>query len=278
MSKGTKNKAVDTANETVNTVVEKTVDVNAGTDGTNGTESTEDGDTDSQTDGTGNAVSNEKPAEKSVEGNAGAIKATKKQPPLKNGKRSGAKGGRTSGGKATYNFAEASYSDVTNFVRHIVNGAWVPVYNGHPAKAVDANEKVYSSLEDAIKGGAIEFGYRTDIEHVISYKQNIQLVKAGCTNFTSLYKPGVYGKDGKVITEPVQSYHCFLTASSMEDIQKAKQYMAAYDAANPNQKSMITKWLPEPYLLTFPPAPATLGVAAPAPVAPVVIEGETAVV
>lgn len=197
------------------------------------------------------------------------IKATKKQPPLKNGKRGGGSRGARTGGKPTYNFAEAAYGDITGFLRHILNGCYVPVFNGHPGKAVDPSMPVYKTLEEAAKANAVEFGYRSDLPHFIGYKQNIQLAKAGCTQFTSLYKPGVYAADGAVITEPVQSYHSFLTATSLEDVAKAKQHLADYEALpwNANQKSMVSKWLDAPYALTFPAPAATLGAAPAAPAA-----------
>lgn len=197
------------------------------------------------------------------------IKATKKQPPLKNGKRGGGARGARTGGKPTYNFAEAAYGDITGFLRHILNGCYVPVFNGHPGKAVDPSMPVYKTLEEAAKANAVEFGYRSDLPHFIGYKQNIQLAKAGCTQFTSLYKPGVYAADGAVITEPVQSYHSFLTATSLEDVAKAKQHLADYEALpwNANQKSMVSKWLDAPYALTFPAPAATLGAAPAAPAA-----------
>jgi hypothetical protein len=197
------------------------------------------------------------------------IKATKKQPPLKNGKRGGGARGARTGGKPTYNFAEAAYGDITGFLRHILSGCYVPVFNGHPGKEVDPSMPVYKTLEEAAKANAVEFGYRSDLPHFIGYKQNIQLAKAGCTQFTSLYKPGVYAADGAVITEPVQSYHSFLTATSLEDVAKAKQHLADYEALpwNANQKSMVSKWLDAPYALTFPAPAATLGAATAAPAA-----------
>jgi len=194
---------------------------------------------------------------------ASNIKATKKQPPLKNGARAGRGGGaRIGGGRPTYNFAEAAYGDVTGFLRHILNGSYVPVYNGYPGypEQLDAAGKPmpkYASLEEAAKANAVIFGYRTDLPHFIGYKQNIQLKKAGVTQLTSL---------------PDQSYHCFLTATSLEDIAKAKANLAAYEAMpwNAGNKSMVSKWLAEPYNLTFPAAPALLGATAPA------AEGEAA--
>lgn len=185
-----------------------------------------------------------------------AIKATKKQPPLKTGKRGGGAGSRISGGRPTYNFAEAAYGDVTGFLRHILNGCYVPVYNGYPGYPEQFDLPKYASLEAAAKANAVIFGYREDLTHFIGYKQNNQLQKLGVTQLTSV---------------PDQKYHCFLTASSMEDIAKAKENLAAYEAMlwNAGNKSMVSKWLAEPYNLTIPSAPALLGSApAAAPAAP----------
>ncbi len=237
-------------------------DANAGTEGT-GTEG-------SGTDAKGTEGAGTQAAAPAA---TGTIKATKKQPPLKNGARAGRGGGtRIGGGKPTYNFAEAAYGDVTGFLRHIANGCYVPVFNGYPGypEQFDAAGKPlpkYATLDEAAKANAVIFGYRTDLPHFIGYKQNIQLKKAGVTQLTSL---------------PDQSYHCFLTATSLEDIAKAKANIAAYEAMpwNANSKSMVSKWLAEPYNLTFPAAPALLGTvaapAAPAADATAKVEGETA--
>ena len=231
--------------------------------GTEGTEAT-------GTEGTEGADS--QPAAPAATAPASNIKATKKQPPLKNGARAGRGGGaRIGGGRPTYNFAEAAYGDVTGFLRHILNGSYVPVYNGYPGypEQFDAAGKPmpkYASLEEAAKANAVIFGYRTDLPHFIGYKQNIQLKKAGVTQLTSL---------------PDQSYHCFLTATSLEDIAKAKANLAAYEAMpwNAGNKSMVSKWLAEPFNLTFPAAPALLGATAPAAEGEAAkTEGETAAV
>jgi len=267
---------------TANTGANVETNVNEGTDagtegeGAEGTQSGAEG-TQSGTEGEGTegegteGTQSGEGADKAPETAApvATIKATKKQPPLKNGKRGGGSRGARTGGKPTYNFAEAAYGDITGFLRHILNGCYVPVFNGHPGKAVDPSMPVYKTLEEAAKANAVEFGYRSDLPHFIGYKQNIQLAKAGCTQFTSLYKPGVYAADGAVITEPVQSYHSFLTATSLEDVAKAKQHLADYEALpwNANQKSMVSKWLDAPYALTFPAPAATLGAAPAAPAA-----------
>jgi hypothetical protein len=267
-------------------------DANAGTEGTGtegtGTEGT--GTEGTGTEGTGTEGTGTEGTGTDAKGTEGAgtqpaapaatgtIKATKKQPPLKNGARAGRGGGtRIGGGKPTYNFAEAAYGDVTGFLRHIANGCYVPVFNGYPGypEQFDAAGKPlpkYATLEEAAKANAVIFGYRTDLPHFIGYKQNTQLEKAGVTQLTSL---------------PEQKYHCFLTATSLEDIAKAKANIAAYEAMpwNANSKSMVSKWLAEPYNLTFPAAPALLGTVA-APAAPAAdataadatakVEGETA--
>lgn len=228
----------------------------SGTEGAEGTQSGAEGNDGAQS-GTEGAGSQPAAPAANTTAPASNIKATKKQPPLKNGARAGRGGGaRIGGGRPTYNFAEAAYGDVTGFLRHILNGCYVPVYNGYPGypEQFDAAGKPlpkYDSLEAAAKANAVIFGYRTDLPHFIGYKQNIQLKKAGVTQLTSL---------------PDQSYHCFLTATSLEDIAKAKENLAAYEALpwNASGKSMVSKWLAEPFNLTFPAAPALLGGAAPA--------------
>ena len=259
------NGAAETTTATTGANVENTN--NEGTEaGTEGTEAGTEGTEATGTEGTeATGTEGTEGADKGTEGAGSqpaapapaAIKATKKQPPLKTGKRGGGAGSRISGGRPTYNFAEAAYGDVTGFLRHILNGCYVPVYNGYPGypEQFDAAGKAlpnYASLEAAAKANAVIFGYREDLPHFIGYKQNNQLQKLGVTQLTSV---------------PDQKYHCFLTASSMEDIAKAKENLAAYEAMpwNAGNKSMVSKWLAEPYNLTIPAAPALLGSAPAAP-------------
>lgn len=153
-------------------------------------------------------------------------KKAAKMPPLKQGKRAGI--ARTRGTSQTYNFAEAAYGDIDKFVKHIVNGCYVPLFNGCQHQPVDESQPVFKTAEEAFAAGAaIEFG-ALEGTHFIGYVQN--------RKFDELGKPELK------TSKPNQKYHSFLTAASVEDVAKAKANYDAFMAMpwNAGVKEMVT--------------------------------------
>lgn len=156
------------------------------------------------------------------------FKVNSKQP-----KGNGKKGGR---GKTDmsklFKFAEASYGHVNDYLKHILNGAYVPGFYGMPGvpMPVDAEGKeiavpTYKTLEEAAAAKAVLFLNNPEVkDHFITYKQNRNLPENSKTS------------------KPSQEYHCYLTATSADDVKKAIAHLTAFEAMpwNAGMKGMVS--------------------------------------
>jgi hypothetical protein len=199
------------------------------------------------------------------------FKLGKKQLPT--GKRGGGKRGSKYTSGTLLKFAEAPYGNIGEHLRHVLNGLAMIMFphtsdffadhNGvQTEQPVPEGITTYATLAEAVAARAVMFAY-AEGEHYIGYAQNNKL------------------PDGCKTSKPEQAYHCFLTASSAEDIKKAVANLEAFNAIpgaalfnvgknlvflTDNEGNIVAERLSEPALAQ----PATIAAAAPA------AEGETA--
>jgi hypothetical protein len=199
------------------------------------------------------------------------FKIGKKQLPT--GKRGGGKRGSKYTSGTLLKFAEAPYGNIGEHLRHVLNGLAMIMFphtsgffadnNGvQTEQAVPEGTTTYATLAEAVAARSIVFAY-AEGEHFIGYAQNNKLPE-GCKT-----------------SKPDQAYHCFLTATSAEEIEKAVENLNAFKAIpgaalfnvdknlvflTDGEGNIVAERLAEPVLAQ----PATIAAAAPA------AEGETA--
>jgi len=198
------------------------------------------------------------------------FKIGKKQLPT--GKRGGGKRGSKYTSGTLLKFAEAPYGNIGEHLRHVLNGLSMIMFphtsgffadhNGvQTENPVAEGTTTYATLAEAVAARSIVFAY-AEGEHFIGYAQNNKLPE-GCKT-----------------SKPDQAYHCFLTATSAEEIEKAVENLNAFKAIpgaalfnvdknlvflTDGEGNIVAERLAEPVLAQ----PATIAAAAPA------AEGET---
>ena len=148
------------------------------------------------------------------------FKIGKKQLPT--GKRGGGKRGSKYTNGTLLKFAEAPYGNITEHLRHVLNGCAMIMFPHTSGFYADSNgviseqpiaegSKTFGTYTEAVAARNIMFAFAPG-DHAIGYAQNNKL------------------PDGAKTSKPDQAYHCFLTASSAEEIQAAVNNLNAFKA------------------------------------------------
>ncbi len=148
------------------------------------------------------------------------FKIGKKQLPT--GKRGGGKRGSKYTNGTLLKFAEAPYGNITEHLRHVLNGLAMIMFPHTSGFYADSNgviseqpiaegSKTFGTYTEAVAARNIMFAFAPG-DHAIGYAQNNKL------------------PDGAKTSKPDQAYHCFLTASSAEEIQAAVNNLNAFKA------------------------------------------------
>ena len=175
----------------------------------------------------------------------------------------GGGGGRTRSTAPTYNVGTCMYADLQphpktgerKFLEFILSGAYFPTFNGDPNSEapVDPKDKVYKSLEEAQKDGAVLFGIKPNVPKPYSIMQNAVIQDKHSHAPTT----GLIGKDGKIVR-----YHCFITATK-ENIPTVVANMNAYincPYRTAGNWPVMFEVLNAPYNITIPPVPVETSV------------------
>lgn len=146
------------------------------------------------------------------------FKIGKKQLPT--GKRGGGKRGSKYTSGSLLKFAEAPYGNITEHLRHVLNGLAMIMFPHTSGFYADSNgvisdqpiadgSKTFGTYTEAVAARNIMFAFAPG-DHAIGYAQNNKL------------------PDGAKTSKPDQAYHCFLTATSAEEIQAAVNNLNAF--------------------------------------------------